>query len=245
MLTGVAALAVLQLSFTSDISFGWAIYKVFQRLGGSVALRQTLALMFTLGLLRYALEPAAKNIRKLFNAKTPWEKSNEHYLLKQFYRPLELLLVVAAVSSLAENLLPSLIAVPKEIVKGVVRTTLSLTFILLTVRVLLNVKTKLVREASWLQELKMDKTAQRKTEAVDKLLTILVVLGSSVMILNTVGLDVHSLLTIGGVGGLAVGLAGREILENLEKKKKKKKKQRAITYFINYPKFTRHWFFAV
>jgi hypothetical protein len=33
--------------------------------------------------------------------------------------------------------------------------------------------------------------------------------------MQALGLDVNSVLAIGGVGGLAVGLAGREILENL------------------------------
>ena len=37
----------------------------------------------------------------------------------------------------------------------------------------------------------------------------------STSILQSLGLEVRSVLAIGGIGGLAIGLAGREICENL------------------------------
>ena len=50
---------------------------------------------------------------------------------------------------------------------------------------------------------------------MDKLLSVLTLVVAAVFGLQALGLDVNSVLAIGGVGGLAVGLAGREILENL------------------------------
>jgi MscS family membrane protein len=37
----------------------------------------------------------------------------------------------------------------------------------------------------------------------------------SCCVLQALGLEVRSVLAIGGIGGLAIGLAGREICENL------------------------------
>ena len=37
----------------------------------------------------------------------------------------------------------------------------------------------------------------------------------AILTLNAVGLDVRSVLAISGFGGLALGLAGREVLENI------------------------------
>ncbi|KAL0036688.1 hypothetical protein WJX79_005764 [Trebouxia sp. C0005] len=99
---------------------------------------------------RLGLEPMVKMLRRLFRAPGTWEKSSEFYILREVYRPLEFLFTIAAFTTLAENFLPQLIALPKGMIQNF-----------------------------------------------------------------AIGLDVNSVLAIGGVGGLAVGLAGREILENL------------------------------
>ena len=130
-------------------------------------------------------------------------------------------------------------------VQNLVRSALSLTFVIAAARVVFNVKARMTREATWQLELKGDLTKQRRVEAVDKLLSVLTLLVAAVFGLQAIGLDgehcfalqhfarvpyhvlhglqravqwwcaVNSVLAIGGVGGLAVGLAGREILENL------------------------------
>lgn len=41
------------------------------------------------------------------------------------------------------------------------------------------------------------------------------VLSVLLLVLQALGLEVRSVLAIGGIGGLAIGLAGREICENL------------------------------
>ncbi len=103
----------------------------------------------------------------------------------------------------------------QSIVQTVVRSTLSLTFVIAAARVVFNIKGRIMRETTWQLELKGDITRQRRFEAVDKLLSVLTLIVGSVFGLQALGLDVNSVLAIGGVGGLAVGLAGREILENL------------------------------
>jgi hypothetical protein len=56
---------------------------------------------------------------------------------------------------------------------------------------------------------------QRSIEVYDKLLSLLITFVCVVLCVQAIGLEVKSLLTISGFGGLAIGLAGREILENL------------------------------
>ncbi len=74
-------------------------------------------------------------------------------------------------------------------VQNVVRSTLSLTFVIALARVVFNVKGRMTREATWELELKGDLTKQRRVEAVDKLLSVLTLLVASVFGLQAVGLD--------------------------------------------------------
>ena len=61
-------------------------------------------------------------------------------LVLQLYKPLEFLFLVAAFTTLAENILPQLMSLPKAIVQTVVRSTLSLTFVIAAARVVFNIK---------------------------------------------------------------------------------------------------------
>ncbi|GIL65671.1 hypothetical protein Vafri_19341 [Volvox africanus] len=60
-----------------------------------------------------------------------------------------------------------------------------------------------------------DVTAQRRWEAYDKLGTFIIYTITFVLGIQALGLEVTSVLAIGGIGGLAIGLAGREICENI------------------------------
>ena len=133
----------------------------------------------------------------------------------QVYKPLEFLFLVAAFTTLGENFLPQVINIPKAVVATVVRSTLSLTSVVAAARVVFNIKGRVVRESAWQLELKGDVTRQRRLEAIDKLMSVVTLVVASVFCVNALGMDVNSVLAIGGVGGVAVGLAGREILENL------------------------------
>jgi len=164
---------------------------------------------------RSGLTPLTRAIRDWLGIKTPWETSLECYLLRELYSPLELLLVVAALAALAESLLPTLISVQRSYVSVVVRSIVSLTFVMAAANVVHNMKGRVFREAKWRMELEGKTTEQHRIDAVDKLLTVGIFIVAFVMGLQSLGLDVNSVLTIGGVGGLAIGLAGREIFENL------------------------------
>lgn len=214
MCCGLFFIAVL-LYFSGDINFQRAFTKVVKRLFKTVALPQLATILSAMAFVKYGMEPVIKLARNLTKAQGPYEKSSEYYILREVYKPLEFLFLVAAVTTLAENFLPQVINIPKGMMQTIVRTTLSLTFVIAAARVVFNIKSRIVRESSWQLELKGDLTRQRRLEAVDKLMSLATIVVASVFGVKALGMDVNSVLAIGGVGGVAVGLAGREILENL------------------------------
>jgi mechanosensitive ion channel protein 1/2/3 len=215
VLAGGLFFVSLLLYFTGDINFQRAFTKVVKRLGRTVALPQLATIVSAMAFVKYGLEPVIKAARKWTKAQGPYEKSSEYYILREVYKPLEFLFLIAAVTTLAENFLPQVINVPKSIMQTFVRTTLSLTFVIAAARVVFNIKSRIVRENSWQMELKGDLTKQRRLEALDKLMSLATIVVASIFGVKALGMDVNSVLAIGGVGGVAVGLAGREILENL------------------------------
>ena len=214
MCCGLFFIALL-LYFAGDINFQRAITKVVRRLFRTVALPQLVTILSAMAFVKYGLEPVLKLARRLTKAQGPYEKSSEYYILREVYKPLEFLFLVAAVSTMAENFLPQVIHIPKGTMQTVVRTTLPLTFVIAAAKVVFNVKSRIVRESTWQFELKGDITRQRRLEALDKLMSLGTIVVAAVLGVKVLGMDVKSVLAIGGVGGFAVGLAGREILENL------------------------------
>ena len=77
----------------------------------------------------------------------------------------------------------------QAMVQNLVRSALSLTFVISAARVVFNVKARMTREATWQLELKGDLTKQRRVEAVDKLMSVLTLLVAAVFGLQAIGLD--------------------------------------------------------
>lgn len=71
----------------------------------------------------------------------------------QVYQPLEFLLCLAAVGTLVEAVLPPLVAIQKDTVRQVVRTMLSLAYVISSATVVFNVKRRLIQERAWQAEL--------------------------------------------------------------------------------------------
>ena len=71
-------------------------------------------------------------------------------------------------------------------------------------------------EAIWQAEIAGQSEDQiRKISTTDQLLSALIVALTAVLSMQALGFDVNSLLALGGIGGVVVGLAGRDISENL------------------------------
>eukprot|EP00276_Gloeochaete_wittrockiana_P005092 CAMPEP_0184654894 /NCGR_PEP_ID=MMETSP0308-20130426/12544_1 /TAXON_ID=38269 /ORGANISM="Gloeochaete witrockiana, Strain SAG 46.84" /LENGTH=482 /DNA_ID=CAMNT_0027091089 /DNA_START=394 /DNA_END=1842 /DNA_ORIENTATION=+ len=66
-----------------------------------------------------------------------------------------------------------------------------------------------------LQELERERKLQKaKTDAVAKLSTFGIIIVAVVASFNTLGVNLQAVLAFGGLGGVAIGLAGREIISN-------------------------------
>ncbi|CAG9461125.1 unnamed protein product [Pedinophyceae sp. YPF-701] len=206
-------------SLTSEISLSRALFKSATRLIAANGFKQLAFIVSTITLLRAGLEPVVKAVRLLLAGpegldQAAWERSTVFMVLREIYQPLEILLYIAATVAVVEHTLPALIAVPGAYVAHVMRTIMTLSFIITSARIILSIKTRALSSAALKLELSGEATKQRRIEAIDKLLTVLTVTVSIVLSLQSVGFDVNSLLAIGGIGGVALGLAGREVLEN-------------------------------
>lgn len=215
LLIAALLISVVVLVLAQNLGLQWSFAKVFNKLMKLNFGRQMLCIIGTMIFVRSGLTPVVRVVRELLKVKTPWENSTEYYILKELHSPLELLLGVAGLAAISESVLPTLIAVPRSIIVGVVRSIVTLTLIVASARVAINIKTRILRESKWRLEIEGKTTDQHRIGAVDKLLSIAISIVASILGLQSMGLDVNSVLAIGGVGGLAIGLAGRQIFENL------------------------------
>jgi len=212
---GGAAFATITLQFTAGMEFRLAVTTVLRRVAKSAAFRQLVVIGCTVILLRFGLNNLMQTLAKFSLTPVQWDKTKLYYLLREVYQPLELLLFVAALCTISDAFLPSLIAIPKATVSHVVKSILSTSFIIGFATVVFNLKSRFCKENAWQAEMKGDATSQRRWEAYDKLGTFVIFVMSIVLGIQAMGLEVGSVLAIGGIGGLAIGLAGREICENL------------------------------
>lgn len=110
---GLAFLAGLLCLTSNSLGFGAAAVKVLRRFLKTVALRQVLGIGGAMAFVSYGLTPLLKRLRRVTGAEGPFEQSSEAYMLREIKTPLNFLFAVAAASTLAENFLPQLIAIPK------------------------------------------------------------------------------------------------------------------------------------
>eukprot|EP00210_Caulerpa_lentillifera_P008673 g8272.t1 len=212
---GAISISVLILILKTNFGLKYTVSKLLQNLMNSDVARRMCAIFGTMVFVRSGLTPVVRLIREFLKVSTPWEKSTEYYLLKELYSPLEVLLAVAALAGIAETALPTLISVHEVVITGVTHTIVTVLLIAAVAKVVFNMKSRILRETKWKLEIEGKTTEQHRVGAVDKLLTIAIYMVSVILGLQSIGLDVNSVLAIGGVGGLAIGLAGREIFENL------------------------------
>ena len=94
----------VMLYLTGDIEFQRAVVKSVSRLMRTVAIRQVGTILSAILFIKYGMEPAIKGVRRLTKAEGEWEKSTEYFVLREVYKPLEVLFMIAAVTTLGENM---------------------------------------------------------------------------------------------------------------------------------------------
>ncbi|GLI60318.1 hypothetical protein VaNZ11_002434, partial [Volvox africanus] len=212
---GGALFTALTVQFINDVDFQAAATTIARRVTRSVAFRQLCVIACAIFLVRFGLNNVLRALAKFSSNPVQWDKSKVYYILKEVYQPLEVLLFIAAVCTIADSFVSQVISVPRATVITVVRSTLSVSFIIGAAVVVFNLKSRFCKENAWQSEMNGDVTAQRRWEAYDKLGTFIIYTITFVLGIQALGLEVTSVLAIGGIGGLAIGLAGREICENI------------------------------
>ncbi|MEW5303017.1 MAG: hypothetical protein WDW36_005750 [Sanguina aurantia] len=212
---GGAIFATMTIQFTADVNFNVAAQTVVRRVAKSMAFRQLCIISGAILVVRFGLNNLFHMLARFAPNAVPWEKTKLYYVLREVYQPLELLLFIAAICTLAESFVPQVVAIPKPTVSHFVKSTMSVSFLMATANVIFNLKSRWCKENAWQGEMKGDQTGQRRWEAYDKLGSFIIFAMTFVLGVQAIGLEVTSVLAIGGIGGLAIGLAGREICENL------------------------------
>ena len=174
--------------------------------------------MFT----RQGLEPTLKWMYDLWQLadptkRKPWERSIWSWALLDVYRPAEAALVVtAAVHLLDWALLPprTTAAVHATIAK-VGSAAVSLAVVTASTRVLRAWSTRFFAELLFQAEMSGRPGAISRVEGTARLAGIVTTAVAALLGAQALGFDLGSLLAVGGISGLAIGLAGREILGNV------------------------------
>ncbi|KAI8470017.1 MAG: Mechanosensitive ion channel-domain-containing protein [Monoraphidium minutum] len=202
----------MSLQLTADLGFGDALARITRRVLRSIAFRQLVVISVAIFLVRFALNNVLRLLARWSSSPVPWDKSKLFFVMKEVYSPLEVLLFVAGCCTIADSFLPQLVGVPKATVNSVVRAVLSMSFVLGAATVVFNLKSRFCKEQAWQYEMQGNVTSQRRWEAYDKLGTFAIY---TLTIILSIQAGDSVVLAIGGIGGLAIGLAGREICENL------------------------------
>ena len=167
---------------------------------------------------RFCLQPCVKFLYLRFvrsyaaedeGAIQDYDKSIFAWLLQSVYGPLEVVVILAAAGLTLEDVIGPLLNVEVHFTQQLVYVAL----VAAVVRVLLNWETRFFAEISVSAEAGGQPSS--RFEGTAKLLRIVTIVVGCVLGMQAVGFDINSLLAVGGISGLALGLAGRELLENI------------------------------
>lgn len=177
---------------------------------------QALALVSGVAFINHGAAPLMRNMHWKMNRKGAWERTLGGWLFTEVWGPTQVMfLVLAGCKMVDAYLAPRLNTILGYDISSLTYRTLAISWVLVTAKVLLNWKKKVVGEMAFNFELEGRRRENAGLVAANRVGTVSIITIAVVMLLQQVGFEVRSLLTVGGFGGLAVGLAGREILENL------------------------------
>ena len=143
-----------------------------------------------------------------------WQSSSWHWLLLNVYAPLELALVAVASLRFTEAGVERFGLVVPSSFNAVVDTVVRAALVLAFSRVFLSWQQRVYATQREALELEGKTLQVERLAGIQKLSNIATYILAAVLGLKTCGVDVGALVTFGGISGLAIGLAGRQILEN-------------------------------
>ena len=173
--------------------------------------------ILTLIVLRFALQPVAKRLYFWWtntHSEKQYEASPLHWLLLNVYGPVELALVTVAGMRLLEAGIERIGIIPTAMLNTVVEKLVVVALVATLSRVALSWQDRFFEQQAFELELEGKTLQADRLAGVSKLSSIATYLVTIVLGLKALGVNVGALVTFGGISGLAIGLAGRQILEN-------------------------------
>ena len=225
----VASLLVLWVAAVA-VAFDPQTAKTFARVGVSLIKRLATGTKSTDGLAEAFLCVFSILVSRLFlerstralyfwwtttkTSEKTWQQSSLHWFVMEVYAPIEVFLIsVASLRCVQAGVEHFGLVVPVTftlVIDTVVRAVLVLAFS----RVFLSWQQRAYQTQAETYDLQGETLKSERLAGIQKLSTIATYVLAAVLGLKVCGVDVGALVTFGGISGLAIGLAGRQILEN-------------------------------
>ena len=180
-------------------------------------LAEAMLCVFSIVALRLGLE---KSVRALYfwwtesPSEKTWLTSSLHWFVQNVYGPGEVALVAVATLRFAEAGVERFGLVVPPSFNAVVDTVVRAALVMALSKVFLSWQQRAYSTQSEALELEGKTLQAERLAGIQKLSTIATYILAAVLGLKVCGVDVGALVTFGGISGLAIGLAGRQILEN-------------------------------
>jgi len=181
--------------------------KIAQSLAGSgVSIKVFLFVLATL-FANFALSRLLKKAEvRATKSKTLWDDA----LIKALKRPLSLLVWVVGLGVAVYVLKPYISEEMFDILRTVRNVGVIVSFFWLFLRLVQNVENNFIQ-----QGVEKDGAFDKTTPiAIGKLVRLALLITGSLVILQTLGISVSGVVAFGGVGGIAIGFAARDLLAN-------------------------------
>ncbi len=148
-------------------------------------------------------------LRSIVNRLTGATQSWKGVAIKALYRPVRVLVWVFGITFALEIAAQALDNIDLNVAQDFRSIALILLILWGMLRLITRVEAKLTSETDF--ERSVDRTT---ADAISKLLRLVVLVLGSLVLLQNLGVSVSGILAFGGVGGLAVGFAAKDLLAN-------------------------------
>lgn len=167
--------------------------------------------------LRFALQPFARRVFFWWTDSTSdkaWTSSALYWVILNVYGPLELALVTVAGMRFVEAGIERYKLIQPKLLNAVVERLVVIALVGAFSRVALSWQERYFSQKTFDLELEGKPLQAERLAGLNKLSNIATYLVAIALGLKMLGVDIGALVTFGGISGLAIGLAGRQILEN-------------------------------
>jgi MscS family membrane protein len=167
--------------------------------------------------LRFFMQPIAKRLFFWWTDSTSekaWNASALHWVFDNVYGPLEVSLVAVAALRFLEAGVKGAGWVHAALFGSVVEKLVACALVVAFSRVVMSWQERFFSQKAFELELEGKELQADRLVGVSKLSKLATSLVVVALGLKVLGVDIGALVTFGGISGLAIGLAGRQILEN-------------------------------